>query len=407
MYPDLSYLFHDLIGTQLDNWTSAFKTFGVLLALAFLGAGWVLKSELKRREQNGELSPIQKKYTITGKPVWREILINALSAGVLGLKVPFIVQNFEVFQADPGGVIFSALGNWSLGILLFVMTAGYLYYKQSKQDVKPGEYTKTIHPHEKAGDILILAAIFGVIGAKLFSIIENLDAFFRDPIGMFFSGSGLTIYGGLIVAFIAVYFYIKKLNIPVRTMMDIAGMAILVGYGIGRMGCQLSGDGDWGIVAAAMPEWWFLPDWLWSYNYPNNVNNEGVLLANCNAETFNQAFGELSVEQRCKEACGMRYCHELSENVYPTPIYETILSFIFFAILWAWKSRVKVAGTLFFAYMIMNGIERFFIERIRVNPRYDYFGLDWSQAQWISVLFVLIGIAGMLYLHKFEKKKDA
>lgn len=403
MYPDLSYLFNDLLGTPVDNWLSAFKTFGMLLAIAFLFAGWVVRSELKRREESGELSPITKTVEVTGGVRWKEIIYNALTLGFIALKLPFILNNFPLFQADPAAVIFSKLGNWPLGILVTALATGALYYLQSKNPETPGTRNLTIHPHEKTGDILIIAAISGVFGAKLFSILENLDSFFQDPLGQLFSGSGLTIYGGLIVAFFAVYWYIKKLGIPMRSMMDIAGMAILLGYGIGRLGCHFAGDGDWGITAAAQPSWWFLPDWLWSYNYPNNVNNDGGLLSICDPELFNKTHTQISIEQKCLESCGMRYCHELKQNVYPTSIWETLMSFGFFGLLWLWRKRVKVAGTLFFSYMILNGIERFFIEFIRVNDRYNYFGMNWSQAQYISIGFILIGIIGIIMLNRKDK----
>ena len=99
----------------------------------------------------------------------------------------------------------------------------------------------------------------------------------------------------------------------------------------------------------------------------------------------------------------MRYCHQLEPGVYPTPIYETVLSLIGFGTLYAIRHRIKIAGMLFFIYMIYNGIERFFIEQIRVNDRYDFMGLDWSQAQYISVGFVLVGLAGVYYL---SRKKE-
>jgi len=90
----------------------------------------------------------------------------------------------------------------------------------------------------------------------------------------------------------------------------------------------------------------------------------------------------------------------LPEKVYPTSFYETILSLTGFGLLWLVRKRIKITGQLFFLYMIYNGVERFFIETIRVNEKYNYFGADWSQAQYISVGFVLVGILGALYLSR-------
>ncbi|MBK8832882.1 MAG: prolipoprotein diacylglyceryl transferase [Saprospiraceae bacterium] len=118
-------------------------------------------------------------------------------------------------------------------------------------------------PHHRIGDITILAAISGIIGARLFSIIEseeNIKAFIKDPLDQLLSGSGLAIYGGLILAFITVYWYIYRKGMKPIHVMDAVAPALIMGYGVGRLGCQFSGDGDWGIVnTAPAPGWWFLP----------------------------------------------------------------------------------------------------------------------------------------------------
>ena len=400
MYPDLSYLLNDLFGTEVDNFMSIFKSFGLMLGLAFLACGILLKSELKRYEADGKIQKIKvedKSNIIT----LNDIIVNTLITAFMGAKIPFIVSNFEAFKGDPASIIFSKLGNWPLGILVGLAYGGYLFYRKTKTaDLKPT--TKLISPHEKTIDIIFLAAITGVAGGRLFSILENFQDFLRDPIGQLFSGSGLTVYGGIIVAFISVFYYVRKHGIKPIYMMDIGGMGILLGYAIGRMGCHIAGDGDWGIVAAEMPNWWFLPDWMWSYNYPNNVNNDGVLMSIADPEIFNATKGV--VEERCKAASGIRYCHELSPKVYPTPIYEIIVSFIGLGLLWALRKRVQIAGMLFCFYLIYNGIERFFVESIRVNERYNYFGYDLSQAQYISVIFVILGIIGTFYLWNRHRK---
>ena len=109
----------------------------------------------------------------------------------------------------------------------------------------------------------IIAAITGTIEAKIFAILEEPSGFMSGPIGTFFSGSGLAIYGGLICGFLGVVWYLRKHNIPVFHTLDALAPAFVIAYGVGRIGCQLAGDGDWGIVAAPQPGWWFLPDWFW------------------------------------------------------------------------------------------------------------------------------------------------
>lgn len=404
MYPDLSYLFHDLFGTAVDNWTSIFKSFGLMLGIAFLACGMLVRSEFKRLELEGKISSFTQTIK-QGGYTYTDLILNTLITSVLIAKVPYIINHFNEFKADPASILFSKLGNWPLGIGLGLAFGAYTYYTKFRKSDAVQEITVTVHPYQKTIDIIFIAAMSGILGARIFSIFENMKAFVQDPIGTLFSSSGLTVYGGIILATIAVILYIRKIGINPKYMMDIGGMGILLGYAIGRIGCQVAGDGDWGIVAGPQPAWWFMPDWLWAYNYPNNVNNDGMPGLGCDTNLYQQTTGYL--EEKCMASCGRRYCHQLPEGVHPTPVYETIFSLIGFGLLWLVRKRVKVTGALFFMYMIYNGIERFFIEGIRVNDRYNYFGYDWSQAQYISIGFVVVGVAGLLYLYRNGKKAVA
>ncbi len=122
----------------------------------------------------------------------------------------------------------------------------------------------------------------------------------------------------------------------------------------------------------------FLPDWLFAYNYPNNVNKVGVPLAGCTEQ----------------------HCAELPVPAFPTPLYETIACFLLFALLWGLRKRLKPVGSLFALYLIVNGLERFFIEKIRVNNRLDIFGIHPTQAEVISLGLVLTGIILWIFLLK-------
>jgi phosphatidylglycerol:prolipoprotein diacylglycerol transferase len=407
MYPDLSYFFNDLFGTQVDNWTSIFKTFGFMLVMALLACGVFLKAELERLEKEGKILPQTKRVTISQQSGVTDILINALILAFIAAKIPLIIQDTNAFSADPAGILFSKQGNWLLGLLAGGLLAGYYLFKNSKLPAEKKTLDITFMPSEKTNDIIMIAGLTGVLGSKLFSVLENPGDLFSDPIGSLLSGAGLNVYGGLILAYFSVLWYVRKIGVKPWYMMDIGGMGILLGYAVGRMGCQFSGDGDWGIIAAQQPSWWFLPDWLWSYNYPNNVNNEGVLLSTCNGDVYQELLNQrMSMEARCVEACGIRYCHELNPKVYPTPIYETLMSSFAFGIMYLWRKKIKITGMLFFIYMVFNGIERFFIETIRVNEKYSFLGLEWTQAQYISVLFVLIGTVGIIYLLKNKENNS-
>jgi prolipoprotein diacylglyceryltransferase len=188
-------------------------------------------------------------------------------------------------------------------------------------------------------------------------------------------------YGGLIVGAIAVLSYANRHRIPLLQLCDAAAPGLMLAYGTGRLGCQLSGDGDWGIVnTQPKPDWLgFLPDWSWSFTYPNNVVNEGVPMADCAG----------------------KFCNELPQGVFPTPLYEAVACILLFFVLWSMRKSIKVPGRMFSAYLLFNGIERFFIELIRVNSKYQLGGLAFTQAQLISVLLMILGIAGW---YKFRNR---
>uniref|UniRef100_UPI0026EB65B7 prolipoprotein diacylglyceryl transferase n=1 Tax=Pedobacter glucosidilyticus TaxID=1122941 RepID=UPI0026EB65B7 len=170
-------------------------------------------------------------------------------------------------------------------------------------------------------------------------------------------------------------------------MLDIGGPGMMLAYGVGRLGCQLSGDGDWGIEnLSAKPNWLtWLPDWAWASKYPHNVINEGVPIAGCEG----------------------KFCFELANPVYPTPLYEAVICILLFALLWAVKDRIKAPGLLFSIYLILNGVERFLIESIRVNSKYEVAGLSFTQAELISSVMVILGIAGIVWSVKNYKSGRA
>lgn len=386
MYPDLSYFIHDVFGTPYDNWTSVFKTFGLFLALAFLASGWVLYIELKRKAHEGLFVPNKKKVLIGRGASQRDLLVNLICGFLFSYKVGYVVQHLEELKQDPSGVTFSLKGNLLAGILGALIITG-IYYVLANISKKENPYWAQQHtyPHHKVIEITLIAAIFGILGSKLFSILENFSSFLENPIQTLISGSGLTIYGGLILGFITVYIYIRKLKVNPLHVMDATAPSLIIGYIVGRMGCHFSGDGDWGITAGTQPEWWFLPDWIWAYHYPHNV-----------ADFFQQG--------PKLEDCTARFCTYLDPMVYPTPLYEIAMCSIIFIILWYLRKRMAIPGALFFVYVLLNGTERFIIERIRVNERYSILGLEWSLSQGIGFILMVIGITGLLILYNKSSK---
>lgn len=385
MYPDLSYFFHALLGTPVDNWTSVFKTFGFFLVLAILSAAVLLYRELKRKADEGLLSPTPVQIdTGKGASLW-DLFSNAIFGFLLGFKVVAIATNFSTFQADPSGFLLSGEGNIGVGILLAVLLVGLKYWDGLKKSkAGKGVQTVQVYPHDRIGDITMIAAISGVLGAKIFALIEDLPAFFEDPIGTFISGSGLAIYGGLIIGFFSVAYYLRLKKIPIIHVVDAVAPALIIAYGVGRLGCHFSGDGDWGITAAAQPGWWFLPDWLWSFDYPQNVLNEGIPI----------------------EGCTGNYCSKLDPGVYPTPFYEAIMAFVIGGILWGIRKRMTIPGMLFAIYLMFNGVERFLIEKIRVNDDYQILGATLTQAEIIAIALFLIGaVTSYLLWNKHRKKR--
>ena len=390
MYPDLSYLLHDLIGTRVDNGFSLIKTFGFVLAFAFLAARHVFGKELLRMEQLGLLKPSKEKIKFGYPATSMEVLLNGLVGFFIGFKVIYLIGHQNEIGSDVLPFIASMQGDWFGGLVGGILFGFLQWYGKHKERLpKPVTKEIDIYPHQRKTDITIRSAIAGILGAKLFAIfesVENVQAFFEDPIGQFFSGSGLAIYGGLIVAFFYIFWYVKQKGMKPIHVMDAAAPAMIMGYAVGRIGCQLAGDGDWGIVnAMPEPSWWFLPDWMWAYDYPHNVLNQGIPI----------------------EGCEGNYCRRLAEKVYPTPFYEVIASLIIFMILWLLRKRIKIAGMIFFIYVILNGFERFWIEKIRVNDKIPFLGMNPSQAEIISFLLFFIGIIGCLILYRRHRSGSA
>jgi phosphatidylglycerol:prolipoprotein diacylglycerol transferase len=224
-----------------------------------------------------------------------------------------------------------------------------------------------------ATEITLFAIIFGIIGSKLFSIFENWDEFLNDPAGVAFNPGGLTFYGGLILSIIAIWIYVRSKKIPFLVVADLTAPSLALAYGIGRIGCHLAGDGDYGIPTN-------LP---WGTDYSNGTVSPTNLFRGTDIAK-NYPGGIVPPDT----------------PLHPTPVYEFLLMLIIFFILWKLRKKDWPDGKLFMVYLVLAGIERLSIEFIRLNPKL-LFGL--TEAQLISAGMIIIGSLGIVY---FNRKKE-
>jgi phosphatidylglycerol:prolipoprotein diacylglycerol transferase len=200
--------------------------------------------------------------------------------------------------------------------------------------------------------VIGIAGLVGLAGARLYHVLESPAEFFADPWPQLFSRFGFAWFGGFLGGFVALLFLARRLKIPVLEFMDICAPAACVGYAIGRIGCLLSGDGDYGMPTS-------LP---WGMSFPNGVV-------------------------------------PTTQRVHPTPLYEFFIWLVIAAILWRMGARYlrepMAKGEIFSLYLILTGIARFLIEFIRINPR-SSFGM--SNAQTASLVSIALGAVLLVYV---------
>jgi phosphatidylglycerol---prolipoprotein diacylglyceryl transferase len=382
MFPRITDLFNYLFGT---SWSFPVQTYGFFVAMAFLTAAWVLRNEMKRREKLGQFQPLKKRI-LKGAPasMW-ELIINGIAGFVVGYKFIGIVIDYSEFDSDPQAYFFSAQGSIIGAIAVATIMIFSRYRSKKKQQLeKPVWEEITIPAHQMAGNILIIAAVSGLFGAKIFHNLENFHELVEDPVGSLFSFMGLTFYGGLIVGSLTVAWYLRRKKMSLVHVLDSAAPAIMLGYGIGRLGCMLSGDGCWGMVNPHPKPGWmsFLPDWMWSFSFPHNVVNEGIPIDHCTG----------------------KFCTILEHPVYPTSLYDFMLCLIFFGVLMAIRKRIQLPGLLFSLFLLITGIQRMFMEQIRVNTKYHIGSFEITQAEIISFVLILSGIGLGIFFYKRSKK---
>jgi len=393
MYATIYDAVKDLFGLDIP-FLKLLQSFGFFVAISFLLCAWVFAKELKRKELQGLLKGTFRKV-IKGAAATRTELSGQFVFGFLiGWKIVSIPFSGGAFSANPRSFILSTQGNIFIGIAVG-LAFFYLRYRQSEKHrlPEPKEEEEKVSAADHVGNMTLIAALFGFLGAKIFHILENFGDFLKDPSGLLLSFSGLTMYGGLIVGGIAVLIYAKKQGFNILHVMDACAPGLFLAYGVGRLGCQVAGDGDWGVVNLAPKPGWmgFLPNWFWAYDYPNNVNNT------CNPDSNNHAY---DLAQLLCDPAHPR----LVAPVFPTPLYEAIANIIFFFVIWSQRKKFSSPGLLFSVYLIFNGVERFFIEMIRVDTiMFSIGSFHVVQAEIIGVCLITLGVIGIFWTKKRAK----
>jgi phosphatidylglycerol:prolipoprotein diacylglycerol transferase len=229
-------------------------------------------------------------------------------------------------EIDVFGLSIQSFG-LALGVAFLV--AGWMVAKRLK------ELGRNV---DLAYEMVFAALIGGIVGAKLWYVAETG--------GPLFSGTGLTFYGGLIGGALAVCAWAHHRGELNLQLADAVVPSLAAAYAIGRIGCQLAGDGDYGS------DW----DGPWAMSYPN---------------------GTVPIDT----------------PVHPTPIYETLAMGAFAILLWRWRDRWR-PGTLTAVYLVGAGLERFLVEFVRRNPDV---ALGLTQPQLVSVAMMLAGGAWLVF----------
>jgi phosphatidylglycerol:prolipoprotein diacylglycerol transferase len=239
-------------------------------------------------------------------------------------------------EIDLGGV---SLKTFGLFFALNFVAWGLLAARRLKELDKPVDWS---------WEMVLAALAGGLVGARAYYAIQHYDDVKRDLVGSLFSGGGLVWYGGLLGGVVAVVLWARWRGFLTLALLDIAGPCLALGYAIGRIGCQVSGDGDYGKASHAP----------WAMPYPD---------------------GEVPTNR----------------DVLPTPIFETVTMGLLAWVLWRLRDRVR-PGALFALYLVGAGLERFVVEFWRRNTP-EVLGLTVAQV-WALALLAggLIWLAALL-----------
>lgn len=228
------------------------------------------------------------------------------------------------------------LQTFGICFALAFLAAGALVARRLKELDKPPDW---------AYEMTFAALVGGIVGARLDFVIQNWDDVSGDVVGNIFSGGGLVWFGGAVGGALGVVLWAWRRKMLGLGLLDLAAPALALGYAIGRIGCQVSGDGDYG------EDW----DGPWAMAYPDGTE-------------------------------------PIDTPVHPTPIYETLAMGLVALVLWRWRERFA-PGILFAIYLVLAGTERFLVELIRRN---DAVVAGLTTAQLLSLAMVAAGAAWLV-----------
>jgi len=381
MFPTLSSLINAVFGTDL-SWP--IPTFGFFVTLSFLLSYLIFYREFERKERVGQLRPFRVQTTVGIKMKGFLVLGYALLGFLVGFKGWGAYLAYDSFRHYPLRWLVSGQGSWVGGMLgAGLSTAIFAIVHRQLLWAAPREEHREIKPKDLLPTMLLWSGLTGFLGARIFAVFEDGQLLQTRGFWELLDSGGLTFWGGLLFG-AATYFYLGvRRGLPWRHLADVGSLGMLMAYGVGRMGCHLSGDGDWGMVNTADKPFGWLPQWAWSFRFPHNVLNQGEYIPGCLGP----------------------YCSILPQGVFPTSLYESVLILFAFCVLWSIRKRLRRPGILFAIYLSVVGAERFLIEFIRVTYKFDVWGIALSEAQLISLGMLTFAAVAGVYL--FIERKGA
>jgi phosphatidylglycerol---prolipoprotein diacylglyceryl transferase len=264
-----------------------------------------------------------------------------------------------------------AITSFGVMMLFAFLTGGY---------VIRGGMRRIGEDPEKAWDLLFMAVVGGILGAKLYYILLNYPRLATDPAGLIFARGGLVWYGGFLMATALVIWEIRRQKLPLPQMADVVAPALALAYAVGRGGCFLVGD-DWGRPTDS---------WL-GIAFPRGTPPTRV-------DVIERQFG-ITVDPALVEKYGQIV------PVHPTQLYEIGISVLIFALLWRLRGHKNQAGWLFMLWLSLAGLERFLVEFLRAKDD-RFFGVV-TLAQLISLGIAFVGVVGMSKLRSRREPEAA